>query len=65
MKIGDIVKFREGLYPDEKGATYRVVEVNGDRAIIEFVCDLPLPPQSNAMTDELEVIRQSEPARQS
>lgn len=58
MEIGDKVKFIDGLYPDEKGAKYKVVEINGDRAAIEFICDLPIPPQSVAKTSELEVVHQ-------
>ena len=58
MEIGDKVKFKDGLYPDEKGARYKVVEMNGDRAVIEFICDLPIPPQSVAKTSELEVVPQ-------
>ncbi len=57
MKIGDAVKFLDGLYDDEKGAMYTVIEINGDRVIIEFICDLPIPPQSVAKTNELEVIQ--------
>jgi hypothetical protein len=57
VKIGDIVKFMDGLYPDEIGAKYRVVEINGDRAIIEFVCDLPIPPQSTAKINELVILQ--------
>ncbi len=56
MKIGDIVRFRKGLYADEKDAVYEVMEINGDRAIIKYVCDLAIPPQSIAKLDELEVI---------
>jgi len=58
MDIGDIVKFKDGLYPDEKGANYKVVEINGDRAVIQFICDLPIPPQSIAKISELEVVHQ-------
>jgi len=57
MKIGDKVKFLEGLYDDEKGAMYKVIEMNGERSIIEFICDLPIPPQSVAKTNELEVVQ--------
>ena len=57
MKTGDIVKFRDGLYEDEKGAMYKVIEINDDRAFIEFVCNLPIPPQSIAKTCELVVIQ--------
>ncbi len=56
MNIGDTVRFRDGLYKDEKDVVYRVIEINGDRAIIEFVCDLPFPPQSVAVTSELQLV---------
>jgi hypothetical protein len=59
LKINDIVKFRDGLYPDEDGATYRIIEINDDRAIIEFICALPVPPQSVARIDELELVEAS------
>ncbi len=58
MKIGDTVKFKDGLYPDEEGARYKVVEINGDRTVIVFICALPIPPQSVAKTDELEIVPQ-------
>jgi uncharacterized Fe-S cluster-containing protein len=57
MEIGDTVKFREDLYPDEKGARYKIIEINGDRVVIEFICDLPIPPQSVAKTIELVVLK--------
>ena len=56
MEMGDIVKFKDGLYDDEKGARYKVIEINGDRAKIEFICQLPIPPNSIAKTSELEVV---------
>lgn len=61
MNINDIVKFKDGLYLDEKGAYYRIIEMNGDRAVLEFVCDLPIPPLSVAKIDELESISPSSP----
>jgi hypothetical protein len=39
----DIVEFVDPL-EDEVGTTYRVVEVNGDRCIIELVCDMRIRP---------------------
>ena len=56
MKKGDTVKFKDGLYPDEEGARYKVIEINGDRVVIEFICYLSIPPQSVAKTNELEVV---------
>lgn len=57
MKIGSIVKFREGLYADEVNTTYRVIEDNGDRVFLEFICDLRFPPQSVALVKDLEVLK--------
>ena len=62
MEIGDTVKFLDALYSDENGARYKVVEINGDRAVIEFICDLPIPPQSTAKVNELKIV-QSFPVR--
>jgi hypothetical protein len=56
MQTGDIVKFVDGLYADENGATYKVIEINGERVILEFICQLPIPPQSVAKIQELEVV---------
>jgi hypothetical protein len=58
MEIGETVKFIDGLYPDEKGSKYKVIEMNGDRAVIVFICDLAIPPQSIAKISELEVVHQ-------
>jgi hypothetical protein len=60
MKIGDIVKFKDGLYPDETGALYRVIEDNGDRVFLEFICELTFPPQSVAKVSDLEVVETNE-----
>ena len=56
MQVGDTVKFINGLYPDEEGARYKVLELNVDRVLIEFICQLPIPPQSVAKINELEVV---------
>ncbi len=60
MEINSIVKFKKDLYPDEEGMTYRVIEINGDRGIIEFIGKMPYPPQSVAMINELEVMNPKE-----
>lgn len=56
MEVGDTVKFVDGLYPDEEGARYKVLELNGDRVLIEFICSMPIPPRSVANRTELEVV---------
>lgn len=56
MKIGDTVKFIDDLYTDEEGVRYKVMEINEERVVIEFICRLPIPPQSVAKINELEVV---------
>jgi hypothetical protein len=56
IKVGDTVTFKDGLYADEQGATYRVIEVNGSRCFIEFICDMPIKPQSVALVSELDKV---------
>jgi hypothetical protein len=31
--------------PEEAEARYVVIEDNGDRCIVQLICDLPIPPQ--------------------
>jgi hypothetical protein len=57
MEVGTIVKFKDGLYADEEGAIYRVIEDNGDRVFLEFICDLRFPPQSVALVRDLEMVK--------
>lgn len=57
MEVGSIVKFKDGLYADEEGAIYRVIEDNGDRVFLEFICELRFPPQSVALVRDLEVVK--------
>lgn len=63
MEIGSIVRFIPGLYPDEEGAIYRVIEDNGNRVFIKFICDLNFPPISVARTQDLEIVEEPD-ARQ-
>ena len=54
MKNGELVVFKEGLYPDEEDAVYRILEINGDRCILEFEnSNLLIQPQSIAMMSEI------------
>lgn len=52
---GDLVVFKKGLYADEEGAIYRVLEINGDRGILELVnTKMILRPQTVAVLRELD-----------
>jgi len=57
VRINDLVEFKKNLYKDEVGAIYRVLEINGDRCVIElFNTNMLIRPQSVAMLDELELV---------
>jgi hypothetical protein len=49
----DIVRYKDPM-PDEIGITYKVLEVNGDRVIIQADVNLPIPPTTIANTKDLE-----------
>ena len=56
MDVGSIVRFRDGLFADEAGSTYLVIEDNGDRVFVKAICELTFPPVSIARTNELELL---------
>jgi hypothetical protein len=56
---GDLVVFRKGLYKDEEGAIYRVIETNGDRGILELVnTNMVIRPQTVSVLAELDLLDQ-------
>lgn len=42
--VGDQVRFIETLDPGDELCLFDVVEDNGDRLMIELICDLPIRP---------------------
>ncbi len=57
MIVGSLVKFKDGLYEEEQGMIYLVLEENGDRGIIRWIEDAnPIPASSLARFDEMEVL---------
>jgi hypothetical protein len=57
IRIGDVVKFRDGLYEDEKETVYVVREVNGDRSILELIYpSMIIRPESVALLCDLEIL---------
>jgi hypothetical protein len=56
IKTGDLVRFKKGLYQEEEGLVYLLLEVNGDRSIIEWVnTKMTIRPTSVAMVADLEI----------
>jgi len=61
MKIGNLVVFKKGLYDDEDGAIYRILEINGDRCVLELEnTNMVIRPQSVAALSELEPFSEKE-----
>lgn len=57
IKKGDLVTFKKGLYMDEENAVYKVLEINGDRGVLELVnTNMIIRPQSVAILSELELL---------
>jgi len=60
IKTGDLVAFKKGLYVDEEGAIYKVLEINGDRCILEMTnTNMTIRPQSVAILSELDLFVES------
>lgn len=57
MKAGDTVKLVTPM-PDESGLErFRVLEMRGDRVLVEFICDLRIPPTYVYPTTDVEVVQ--------
>lgn len=57
MNIGDKVRYIEP-FEDEVSITYTIIEVNGDRVIMQADMNLTINPQYIAMIDEIEVVKE-------
>ena len=53
IKVGSKVKFAQELQPGENNFEMTVIELNGDRCIIETDIHLPFNPQSTVMVKDL------------
>src|SRR5262249_24624959 len=53
MNVGDRVKWAQPVSLEESTERFTVIEFNGDRCFIQFVCDLPIPPVQLALVSDL------------
>ena len=44
FSLGQLVKFVDPKNDDERAETFHVLEVRGDRVLVEFVCDMSIRP---------------------
>ena len=56
MTNNTIVKYSRPLQ-DEEDMRFLLVEDNGDRVLIELICDLPIPPRECVAKDEITRLR--------
>lgn len=57
MRIGDVVRFSEPQTKDEEEERFVVLELRGDRALVEFICDMSIRPNFVYRTADLVVDR--------
>jgi hypothetical protein len=55
MKLGDRVKWAQPVSPEESMERFTLLELNGDRCFIRFICDLPIPPVQLAKISDLQL----------
>ncbi len=53
LAVNDVVRFAEELEPGDRDARFVVLEVNGDRLLVRFVCDLPIAPTQVVKASEV------------
>lgn len=58
IKVGDVVTWALPLDESERAERFTVVEVNGDRCIIRFMVEMPIPPTQLALVAELTKVQQ-------
>lgn len=44
LQVGQTVRFTEPKSPDEETERFIVLELRGDRVLVEFVCDMRIKP---------------------
>ncbi len=53
MKVGDEVKWAQPINHEESTERFVLIELNGDRCFIQFICNLPIPPVQVAKASDL------------
>ena len=44
LAVGQLVRFVAPLSEDERGEKFTVLELRGERALVEFVCEMSIRP---------------------
>ena len=56
MQIGTLVKFTNPMDDSESHLVMKILELRGDRVLVEYLLDMPYNPTANVMLDEIETI---------
>ena len=59
LAVGQTIKFANPLSDDKRDERFTVVELRGDRVLVEFICDMRIKPQSVYLASDLEPIDQA------
>ncbi len=53
LQVGQAVRFAEPRSPDEETEQFIVLELRGDRVLVEFMCDMRIKPTYVYLVAEL------------
>lgn len=53
FQVGQLVKWLTPITPEELNERYTVLEVNGDRLLVQFVCNWRINPTSTYLASDL------------
>ncbi len=53
LAVGQSVKFINPLTDDERGERFTVLELRGERVLVEFICDMTIRPTSVYLAEDL------------
>lgn len=56
IALGDLVEWAAPQNHAEAKERFEVIEDNGDRLIIRFVCELPIPPTQVVRRDDVKLV---------
>ena len=56
MKVGDVVRFAAPETEDEESERFVVLDLRGDRTLVEFVCEMNIKPTFVYQTADLKTV---------
>ena len=57
MKLGNVVKFKDPINAGEAAERHVVIELRGNRVLVEFVCNMNFKPMGVYLIDDMEVVK--------